>query len=354
MYKLNQHCVVALICGFIMIFLSSDVFAQNESLKPIYSGIPIGNIAWSSDSQKLIFQDSLTGDTLLSGERYWHSYDITTQSSVQSATWPEQPALTSDLAKTFNVENGADAESRLLYLSPNGHYIIGGDELALNAPLESSTLVADLQSDRLFSIPIPALGISSGPDSFNVHWSNDSEVFTLLIMALQVSAPSYIYYVKGYNENPANLTLQDMTSFIINDQEYSTMKIFDVSSNGERVLVHGSYIIPASETREYDYGFPLVVWNAKDASQHFVIDEFNKSGFNLRSVSFAPDNDNQILVLNEQGLVQYDLLTKKTTILRADLNSMWANEALFSPDGNWLALTEGEVVENIYLIDLRN
>jgi hypothetical protein len=56
------------------------------------------------------------------------------------------------------------------------------------------------------------------------------------------------------------------------------------------------------------------------------------------SAAFSPDDENRILIVNQEGLLQYDLQEHAATLQRADVNSSSFRKAVFSPDGYWLAL----------------
>jgi hypothetical protein len=58
--------------------------------------------------------------------------------------------------------------------------------------------------------------------------------------------------------------------------------------------------------------------------------------------------------VNESGVLYYDQAINKSRMLNAEMTSMWAEKAVFSPDGKWLAashLDEDQKTE-IYILNM--
>ena len=58
----------------------------------------------------------------------------------------------------------------------------------------------------------------------------------------------------------------------------------------------------------------------------------------VRGASFAPDDESKLMIVNDSGLVEYDLVTDQITVLDA---SIQADEAIFSPNAEYVALIQG-------------
>lgn len=73
----------------------------------------------------------------------------------------------------------------------------------------------------------------------------------------------------------------------------------------------------------------------------------------MGAASFAPDDENDLLVVDKRGLVCYSLTTGETVVLRPDINAECFRLARFSPDGRSLALyEEGSGIPTVYLFDV--
>jgi hypothetical protein len=354
MKKQQMIFVVLSTFSFVVACLGYAVLAQAPEFAPIYSGLPVKNVAWSSDSQKLTFQEAQSETDASSLSDSWLAFDTLTQSLQSASEWPLQPNLTSSLQQTFGTEQALTESNSFLFRSPDNRYIVGNEQLSAETGRDDLGIVVDTVANQTFALTIPLLGSETGPDLFDVHWSTNSEAFTLSTTALLATDPTFFYHISGYGDDSSKPIVQDLTQLIIGDKQYSTLEIYDVSSNGDLVLLRGFYVTPSPENRQME--FPLIVWNSKDASGHFVVDNIEKSQSDLLAATFASNNDSLLLILDERGLVQHNLTNNEESILRTDINSTWVNKAVFSPDGQSLALIEkvNDVMENVYVIELEN
>jgi hypothetical protein len=108
----------------------------------------------------------------------------------------------------------------------------------------------------------------------------------------------------------------------------------DISDNGDRVLLTGRQHPPGQNP--YSMPTELIVWTPSNPEKSYILEQFSSQ--NIWAASFAPGDDTRLLLVTDTNLIQYDLLTGETTILRSDFGSFSFAYALFSPEGNWLAI----------------
>jgi hypothetical protein len=193
------------------------------------------------------------------------------------------------------------------------------------------------------STQLEALNISA-TDSFNVLWSADSETFVTFVTPLLMSEPQFFNRVSNYANGLSGLTTQEIGFFLhIIDEDFGTLDIHDVSDDGRFVLVKG-YNAVNGESR-------LILWDAMNPESPISFDLFAESPWvterRVFAAAFKPGDKNKILVVNKDGLVEYDPQSGNITLLQTGII---AGRTRFSPNAEWLSVkTERE----LYLVDLR-
>lgn len=329
----------------------SENIAQDDAFQPIYDGLPVDDLFWTADSQQLMFRHLEAGQGFV--EAAWSVYTIRSRTAIRVTELPSQVTLSSAMHDRYSLDNPFEI---LAFSSPDGNYVVTGRFTgAHEAARRWETVIVDTLQDRVIHTAIPALGVTTTPHYFNVTWNADSQVLILATSALRVSEPSFFYWVSGYADSANQPDVREITRFSIDDRQYTTRRIYDVSSDGHAILLHGVHHTPEPNTRQTF--FPLIVWKA-DGNHQVLLNDFDKrpGAFNLLTASFVPDNEDALLIVDERGLLHYTPDTGESTILRSDITSVRFREAHFSPDGTFLALVENvaELREIVYIIEVRS
>ncbi|NJO84744.1 MAG: hypothetical protein HC828_19570 [Blastochloris sp.] len=318
---------------------------QDTNLQPIFTEyFPVENLSWSSDSRVLLFQIAVPG--LAPSERSWYAYNPATSALSESSTWPLQPDVTNATRQQFELSALHLGGDHLAFSSPNGRFLVTDREEAHSE--RQIPIVVDLQTNRSVSIDVSVNVISFNTDQFEINWSGNSEAFVLSTAAILGSEPEFFQYVTGYGSVPSEVEVQELFSVRVDEREYTPLEIYDVSFAGDQTLLHGIHYAPSPTNRQVFY--PLIFWDA-DGQHQVLQDQFDKQRGNLLAASFASDDENYILAVDDRGLVRYSLIVSSLEVLRSDLNSNRFSEALFSPDGRSLALVEAVPgYENVYVV----
>jgi hypothetical protein len=109
--------------------------------------------------------------------------------------------------------------------------------------------------------------------------------------------------------------------------------LYSISADGNRLLfpdAHG----------------PLLLWDVRTPADENEMDGMERAqqiaAGEVAGAAFIPGDDRHILILNEQGIVRYDLTTQTSELLTDQVDSTWAKAGLFSPDNHYLAFLGGE------------
>jgi WD40 repeat protein len=342
MYKL-----VVTICFAILIL--SHIESQDNELVPLYSGAEVRDVFWSADSQILTFMP--LADAIIDPfNANWVVYDVVSSSESEIVGLPLQNMVLSQ-ANQFS-------SSPMQLVSPDDAYIITASEQTVfdenlntsqRQALRWNTVIIDTQNNHIVDPDILALGIDRGPEYFNALWSLDSKTLVLSTTALLVYDPSFFHWVTGYGDINESLQVQNLTAFSYQNQQYSMQTPLDLSLDGSNVLA-----ITVSPTGVQG-GRPLMIWN-KDGKHINLQNVFDDISSSVTAAAFFPDNENDILVVDERGLVRYSLETSETVVLRSDITSQRFRYARFSPNGESLALVDNTPGRpaTVYLLDIRD
>jgi len=224
-----------------------------------------------------------------------------------------------------------------VFWSPYNHYMLasGREEITFDYSRDSAmaTILVDFRLNRFVDIPLSEPIWHRNPIDTEIFWSDDSTAFVVATPSLYGPAEIRFYsYVSGY----AQQTLSDETHMIVRDFEeihfnemnYHVIDIHDVSADGSMVLLR-----TASDRSPFEY--PVFVWNT-DTDTYQRIDEISTDSVSLdMGASFAADGQSFIIVDND-GIVQYDLRTGAIEVLRDDVSARWVDAAYFSPNGQSL------------------
>jgi hypothetical protein len=299
---------------------------------------------WSSDSSKLVFYNYELGSskeplTVVAGSAGWQSIDVPTgNQSSGTNIWPLQPMLSTD-------EQNNMMSLEFVQQSPDGNLL-----LFAQAPGDMGFFplaIANRSTGQVASLNLETTVYPFNPSLFEVQWSADSHAAIVAyglgsgeLRVLHVTIPDFT--------DLQNTTIREFDT-VIDGLPYSTTPeieddILDISLDGQFVL------LIARDTTVYEtsptfYNPPeLVIWNpytnhADIVTTNIMIEQFLKG-------SFAPSDDTRLLLANSQGLFVHDLGANRTQLLRNDFDTVNARY-YFSPDANWLAVVEDELIRFI-------
>lgn len=296
--------------------------ASQETLLPIFEGQEISNLSWSNDNQQLSFQSGYS--TLSQPEIPWVVYDAVRATATDSASFTLPEELPASLIQRLD----ANLTQTNIFLSPDGRYAVAAD-----VANDWTTVIVDTLENRVMDTQVRSTGISNAPERFFVLWSDDSQTLVFATSATLFPEPSFFHWVTGYVDADDELVVQEISSFVYNNVLYGILNLYDLSSDGTRVLAKGV----APETGQT--GYPMVIWS-RDGNHIDLRSVFGNTTESFSAASFAPNNENEILVVDQRGLVRYSLLTGETVILRSDITSQQFRIAKFSPNGEQLALVD--------------
>jgi hypothetical protein len=328
-----------LVSMFVLLCLTPTL-AQEDNLRPIYNQDFTHNWYWSSDSQTLTFQRMSSGETIL--DQHWTAYDVESRTFTDMEPWPLQATIPDDINRVLTQQQKGSRKTNV-FLSPDHRYAVTADSTATR---EWDVIIVDTIHDKVIDTGIAASSIEFAPHFFHITWSIDTETLIVSRSSLIDSEPTLFYYVTGYADG--KLDTRQITHFDFEDNDYRISNVFDVSSTGDDVLLQGYNM--ALMTTGDQTPYPLIIWN-KDG-KHQILDGFDpRPNTRFIAASFAPDSENDILVVEERGLVRYPLETGELTVLREDINPERFRYGLFSPNGEQLMLYD-EMYYTVYLFDV--
>lgn len=326
--------IVIIVCLCIKIE-QQNLFAQGNNLTPIWAG-DISNITWSANSQYLIFKGGSADASVNLSQGRWFSYDVNTNQLTESQIWPLQGSVPNiPIFTPINRVNSTFVS--YVFQSPNGRFLIyAGEEGTLSSgTLRYHLTIADTQNSETSLTPILVRNPFDGPDQLNVLWSEDGTAFIVVDQQLT----PVIKYVDGFVSDISSARIQ-ILSYQTTNEARAAEKVYDLTSDGSFVLTNSI---------NEQYVSQLVIWNTSDFSMNRVIEGFD--GDFIIGASFMFNETGKILLVNNDGLVLYNISTDETSVLDEDINSESFEQAVFSPDGRWLALKRN--FDELYVIDLQ-
>jgi hypothetical protein len=321
----------------------SSAVAQTDLSPPIDVNTLIRGLWWSSDSKAFVFSTSLDSLNIESPDAFWYSYSVDTGLLTTSKSWPLQPNLAVvSLADSSEVDL-SDVNGYFNYLSPDGlaAVVTANQVLESNVSLRNPIAgnISISNSTLTDFVPFALEGV--GPDGYRIQWSEDSSTFGFSARTPLVSDLVYFYYVTGLKNADGQLRVFNLQPTLVNTVAYSIFEILDLSSDGTRVLLRGQDAATRSP-------FALIVWEGAINTGQNVPGISGNSSYTLWA-AFSTRNPNLIRAVTEQGLVEYDLESNTMRVLEPEINSTRFNRAMFSPDGQYVALVETYLDAEDYL-----
>ena len=335
-----KRSLFAIIAGLgLLSWVVYSVYAQSGDLSPIYTNSGPEQFAWSTNSTNFTFLGSTAQRGVQIAEPNWYSYNVVTAILNSTSTWPLQPELTS--AEIANFNPFLVGNTTFMFVSPNERYVVYTRQ-------DTQALAL---GDRLLeqSYPMPNISIPSpttGTDQFRVLWSADSTAFTV-IFASAYSDEFGTLYVRGFTDNPATIEMLPIGATLIDGRAFRYLKVYDISADGSLVLLSGTEVFPNTDLPPSRP--KLILWNPFSPEDGEIFDAFTGE---IKGASFESD-ENNLLIVNEQGLVRFDRTTGEITVVNSDIGAGWVSQVLFSPDGEHAALIHEDLNagnKTIYII----
>jgi hypothetical protein len=320
----------------IMLTISTSTIAQSPSFEIVAPDDPALEIKWSTDSQRLAFRSGFTDEmgVTLSDDN-WLQYIPSTATLTRHNTWPLQPDLTQAEQQIFNPAITAEGQKSFLNYSPNEHYLVYAD-----APLVNDVgwivNIGNRQTGQIVNTSALILDPFYSPLLFETLFSDDSTAF--VIVTSDIASQPVIQYVSGYTNAPSSPSFEDLSYLVVDGVDYTSFSAGDLSDDGSKVLLLGY-----KATGETNLPMEVIVWNVVNSIDSQVLDSFSA----VVGASFAPGTENRLLIVTELGLIEYNLSTDTFTVLNSEIRSAWVAEAIFSPDGQWVAFVD--IHNNLYV-----
>jgi hypothetical protein len=341
-----------LMIGLIFTYAFSNP-PSSVSNKPVIQDAELNSINafWISDTVFEVFVQNP-----MSSEIHVYEYDVKTEQLAEPTIKPQAYNVASFLLSPFYIalspQQVTTFEARDLnaYLSPDKQKII---YTTASRPCDEmgncfdQLAIAELQSGKHYLL---GTGGNYAHDSgYELRWSQDSSAFTTSIY------PNYgdgkdIYLVTGLRNDPPQLNSLWLTTV------YNAQRPFlDMSSDGMSLLLSADML---------GYTNSLVLWHSGTKATHNRLQKFLKDnpGFAMSDgellfekeivgAAFYSRNKNEVLIVNRDGVLRYNVLTQRGEIVNPNINSKWAKEVIFSPNQDYAAVFSNSQGNQYYNAD---
>lgn len=311
----RRQSVVFIIFSCCLYFVIPATYAQD--VKPIYPTGDLREVRWSSNSQSLIFHDV----RFLSAAQTWIEYNVTTQNMTRA-----------DEAALLQLKSPCDT-NRVFpdQISPSGRFV------ALIRPAgstETSDEIAQIgitdcrsATSRIF----PDIGFAHG----RILWSTDESSF-LYIGPTSSPPETENKLVSHYHDGVGNAFELDLLYLHINGRSYQATT-YDLSGDGQEVLMKLYDDRQKQRLFIFNTAYP-------DRSRFWDVT------INVDTVvaaAFAPTDETKLWLLDDQGVIEYDLTSNQNRLLSDAIKStdkldISSAPAIFSPNAHSLALMTGQ------------
>jgi hypothetical protein len=303
---------------------ASSVKSAQESLpEPIFlEGFMVSEF-WTLDSEVFVFKTDFEERGVLTNQPSWFEFHTDTGEVIRSRVWRLNPALSPEDYETYGILTALSGEPSFIYASPNRQFLVYG-HVSTDGDGNHPLAVVDLSTGQYLVTDIITYG--TFPASFALKWSDDSSAFTVKTVSPYTAINTY--HVTNFQEDIQLLSYSILRHTLAQGVTYVVFDIFDISADGDQIL-----LLAATERTNRK----LIVWSPQTPTEaHFI----NVETTNLLDAAFHPDIANNVMMINEAGIVLYDYLSDKTQILQSAVNTMWIQQARFSPNAHWVAVAE--------------
>lgn len=322
--KLLTSLKIATTLIMVMIISSSGFMALGaQSL--LITGPTISNVSWSTDSETLVFQTFQALHRVNSIDNGWYQYSPVTEMLTNTNTWALQPALSLTELAMFTPATDENGSPSYIWVSPSERYIIYAESESRYLTIGDRLLGELIHS---YIVPDPY----QLTDNFKAFWSADESAVAFI--SLSGNNIPFTFYIDNLTPSVTQANITIAVSTTVNGQDYSLLQPFDISADGSRVLMLVQEYDPVEPFSDSETS--IMIWNALNPnSSHVIPNTPTVSG-----ASFAPGDENKILIVSPAGLIQYDISLQTEILLNSEINASWVDEAIFSPNGEWVALRE--------------
>lgn len=293
--------------------------SPDDKLTPVWGYDPTqefvmpSTLFWSPDSSVLYFD-------VLDTDQHLKRYDVATGTLEDTSGAPQTIELSPEQQNHFHAQNSvgyiAPDQDTFAYISTYQTYSTaeGGYTPYLYA-------VGSLKDQTFEPTRVPVIG------GGHIRWSDDSSAF-VLEYGTPYGGQVGVFYVKGTGAECqwhfCTLAETLLTSLDLGET------IYDLSPSGERILYP-------------DFSGVFRLWDVtKDAGFGEVKNQRTTLPIeNITGGAFLPDTPDVILIVNTDGIMQYDLDTQDLTLINPHITSKWAKWVLFSPDNRYVAVFTG-------------
>lgn len=337
---MRRIVVILVVFSLLMAAGTLGLNAQPDDLEPIFISTEPSAYKWSADGQSFVFAD-IHGSARVNSEGefwFWYQYDVGTEQLTETTFWPLQPMLT-------NRERGIlrPFPDSFIFDSPSKNYLAYASEL--NPENFNNLTVAKLSTITPASFDDKyIIGPTFSVSEFDVHWSADNSAFVVSQpVPYGDAAYSIVYYVSGF--------IKDMTKaksvyvpYVFGNRSFA-LDVFDISNDGRKVLMYGW------ETGFTPYQYRFVIWDTSEPEALLILDHLAVE--NVLHGSFVPgSNGGQLLFVDVDGIVMYDIGANQKTILYPEINATLYQKAWFSPDSSHLAFVRHTNRSEVFVVDL--
>ncbi|MFN8419992.1 MAG: hypothetical protein U0528_12235 [Anaerolineae bacterium] len=328
-----------LLAIFVGLLRPETTIAQTTVPRLIYEGELFQALAWSTNSETFSFFLYSSPPPTVQSAAFLFSVESTTLTNA--ASWPFQPIISDEEASALKLWKDQNGIFPFIYLSPDSHSLVypGIDETSKKV---STLFVSNLERLQAIVIPIEITFPFASSDAFNVLWSTDSTAFAVAHLGGQgFMRIDYAQLEKDATTGDLkSARVESVNTAAIGETTYVSGvygRLYDISDDGLWVLVLLDEFAPG-----YDPNTPrvarLVVWSPTNPAESYAVKEI--PGEQIRGASFAPDDKTKLLIITDSGLVKYDLKTQTQDLITAEISSKWVDDAVFSPNGRWVALID--------------
>lgn len=349
MYKKTFSLILVVISALLITrpFLST----AQSTLEPVFTGWLISDVAWSQRSDQIAFHinflpdGSLAQNGLEVTDESWYRYDLQTSTFTQMNSWPFQQLLTETEETLLAPVESMIGEKSFSAQSPTGKYILYSRASSNN----SIITIANRLTGEILESDYRATDPYGGTDNFRALWSGDETTFALLTK--DMGSWNTTLLGDHFETNVTNGRIERLLDIEINGMLYSLLEGYDLSYNGDLLLIEGFENV--SNISLNDRHSRLILFNTTNPQLSRVI----LADREVRAASFSPYSEDQILIVTDTGLILYNLTSNTSTVLNAAINNEFANrDAIFSPTGHWLvfinSVSQIPTQTNLYLVGM--
>lgn len=339
----------------VCLYSTLSLHAQDQSIR--IPAVAPSFVEWSSDGRYLAFTEYKDID--ISGfvdDPNWKLYDVQTSTLSSSNGYPFKPNFNTQEAQVFIPDppdgTEGDTKPKMIFVSPNGRYVVYGGKKRKFTEGESSKsvwklMLGDRQTLRLVATNLELHSVHLTA-SIEVLWSQDSRVFVVNqkyatgeLMGLVAPA----LYVSGYADDVSHYTAQpQFDQPVVAGKAYKTITAFSLSADGRYVLLRGREKLDSSSNNIGQDR--LILYDAQNNAQTRELSGID--AITVTTARFVANNLNKVFLECNLGLILYDVAAQNWTVINSSFNTDAVPVSLFSPNNEWLAFVDSS--NRLYVI----